>query len=719
MSGLDNRFISSLDLEPYFVSNQSGEANAGGVVTFYKDNARTVKKLVYQLTQATPGVYSYVALPDPITLSGVGTFQNAGGDNIAVYYFPYDTFGNQELYYITVYDAFGNLQFTREAWPFPNFGSGGSSIQTPFIGLTNQLSNPQFAMVNFIQGTTLDIPIVGAITTTVPIAPDWTLKIISTGDADVKVTQTFVAGSSRLPYNPPATLDFVIGVNISSVQLIQTLNINPDWASPKTAGVMGYLATSILLGAGTSVNIQYAPSSGTATQTLLNKTNTSGGYEQETSTVQLLPGANTAGGSDQIIINILNVPGTASVSNVQVIPATTNVAGVQYDQTPVNRQVDQLFNYYNSLLQYKPLKSFLTGWDFPLNPAQFLTHTVAAQATGANTSYYIWDQTILFQSVTNSVTVAQTTGGALQLTATADTQVAIIQYLSGFEARNVLSSDLSVVVAASTTNVAGINTSISLWYTTGATLPDLNSNLSIVATLNATTGKPATTNAAGGVAWIEIARNGIAGAPASKSLLGDANFQVEFESSMGAGLNSFPFTGWQAENPSYSHSETFFAIVVGFGVLTSGKSITIKSVSLVPGNIPTVPAPQTYNEVFLDCCRYYQKSFANNTVPATGVGTGTGEASWACGQASNADDQISPQIYYITPLRTVNAPTLYNPVNNNAQCYDLQITADCSASTGANINEKGFHVSFKGNPATAAGDSISVHWVADARLGIV
>lgn len=355
MSGLDSRYISSIDLEPYFVSNQNGEANAYGVVTFYVDTSRTTKKDVFQLTQdPLTGAYSYAALPNPIILSGVGTFQNAGGDNVAVYYYPFDEFGNQELYYITVYDQFGNLQFTREAWPFPNSGSGGGSIQEIFIGLTNQLQNPQFADI-FYAGPTLNITIGGAGTTTYNIAPGWVLSITATGASTVDVTRTPVVGQSKLPYNPPYTLDFTIGANITECKLIQTLNNNPDWAAPQTAGVMGYLSGSILLSDTTSVFMKYKPSVGTE-QTIIDATNTTGAYVQESATIELVAANNTDNGDtgyDQIIIYLRNLPGTAKISNIQAIPLTTNVTGVQYDQTPVNRQrafysqlIDTVGGYY-------------------------------------------------------------------------------------------------------------------------------------------------------------------------------------------------------------------------------------------------------------------------------------------------------------------------------------------------------------------------------------
>ncbi len=709
MSGLDNRYIAGLELEDYFVSNQNAEALAGGIVTFYKDNARTVKKLVYQLTQATPGVYSYVALPDPITLSGVGTFQNAGGDNIAVYYFPYDTFGNQELYYITVYDAFGNLQFTREAWPFPNFGSGGASIQTPFIGLTNQLSNPQFAVVNFIQGSTLTIPITGAVTTTVPIAPDWSLIIISTGNSSVTVTQMPQAGSSKLPYNPPFTLDFTISANISSVKLIQTLNSNPDWAAPQTTGVMGYLATSILLGAGTSVNIQYAPSSGTATQTLLNKTNTSGGYEQENATVQLLPGANPATGAtgyDQIIISILNLPGTASISNVQVIPVTTNVSGVQYDQTPANRQIDHLFNYYNSLLQFKPIPSYLVGWDFVYNPAQFLGDNVGVQAIGANKSFYAWDQTIVFQSANSGLHITRGGSGVLgsfRVTADLNTQFAIIQYAPSLTAAAILYEKIAVNMAA-TTDMASIVGTISLWWTEDANLPStIGSNNSIVATLDAN-GKPATFHGS----WTEVPRLPVSGGTTS---LQDAKFTL-----IPSNFNDYGFAGWDGTQALIANIPTYFAIVIGFATLTAAKSIEFADVSLCSGDIPTISSAKTADEVEKQCQFYYSKSFPRGVVPAQNLGTGMGEFLYvATRAAANIND--AQTIYFPTAMNTAPTITFYSTSAATAQAWDEDFNGACTSTTATNVFNNGFLISCTANAGTTVGNRIGVQFVADSRLG--
>jgi hypothetical protein len=60
-----------------------------------------------------------------------------------------------------------------------------------------------------------------------------------------------------------------------------------------------------------------------------------------------------------------------------------------------------------------------------------------------------------------------------------------------------------------------------------------------------------------------------------------------------------------------------FAIVVTFAVPTTGTQVVINSISCVPGDIATPPAPQTASEVLRECQYYYEKSYALNVVPAT------------------------------------------------------------------------------------------------------
>jgi hypothetical protein len=141
---LDRRFVACCDLEEYFVNKITGEPLAGGIVTFYEDENRTTKKAVWQITGSPPN-YSFSALPNPLTLSGVGTFQDAMGNNITPYYFPYqgtpsDSDGTVELYYVTVESATLVPQFTRPAWP-PNVETSNPDDPSEIVNL---IPNGQF-----------------------------------------------------------------------------------------------------------------------------------------------------------------------------------------------------------------------------------------------------------------------------------------------------------------------------------------------------------------------------------------------------------------------------------------------------------------------------------------------------------------------------------------------------------------------------------------------
>jgi len=145
---LDPRYVVAPSLEQYYVDKDTGLPLANGEVTFYKDQARTELKPIYTISGSPPN-YTYVQLPNPVTLSAVGTFQDGGGNNVLPYYFPFDDAGNVELYYITVYSEGDVLQFTREGWP--NFSAGGSGESNDSV--VNYVPNGQFLLHNNIPAT--------------------------------------------------------------------------------------------------------------------------------------------------------------------------------------------------------------------------------------------------------------------------------------------------------------------------------------------------------------------------------------------------------------------------------------------------------------------------------------------------------------------------------------------------------------------------------------
>jgi hypothetical protein len=702
---LNPLYIVPLNLEEVFVNHGDGTLLANGTIEFYKDDDRLVSKSVYELTGAPPN-YTYAALPNPLNLSSVGTPVDNSGNPVSIYYYPYDVNGDIELYYIVVRDSSGTIQFTRQAWP----NTTSSSSPTPSEvnpNITNELSNPQFVDINFSLTNPFTISFSGSSTTTVAIAPRWNLVIGHSGTGTVAVQRNAVVGTSAYPYNPPYTLTVTPGLNVTSLTLVQRLNNNPDVFAPAPAGTNGWLSASVLLAPSSGVTIQYQPN-GQSAQTILTATNSTGSYQQFDQTVQLTAANNTNDGDSgyvDIIVG-LSIAGATTLSNIQILGLDADATTVNYDQNTANRQKDQLFNYYNPLLQYKPIESYLVGWDFPLNPAQPLGPTVAASSAGANTSAYKWDQTIVFQSANSGPAISRssTGNGALRVTATNSTQFALVQYLPQAVARRMLQENLSANVAAITAKVGGLTGVISIWYTTDGSLPSTGSNNSLILTLDAN-GKPATFNGN----WTEVTRNG----------LGDAKFNVT--NANGLLFNDYSFSGWSLNGAAAVNTATFVAVVVGFASLTAAGTIDIGSISVVPGSIATRPAPQTPSEVISDCCYYYQKSFEQATVPANNVGLNTGEYRWPAlitGTAANGEQATSiPFGYGMISVPTV---TLYNPAlaGTAGQGYNVLRSENLTNTLVNVISAKSMQISANGSASTSQSDALAVHWSADSRLGL-
>lgn len=141
------------NLQEIFRDKTTGAPLRNGVVYFWKDNERTIPKDVYTQT-GTAGSYTYVALPNPLTLSSIGTFQNPNTqDDINVYYYPYneDDTSIIEKYFIEVYSEGGKttgvFQWSRAGWP--PMSSQESVVQT----FENFVPNPQFLVHNDVPAT--------------------------------------------------------------------------------------------------------------------------------------------------------------------------------------------------------------------------------------------------------------------------------------------------------------------------------------------------------------------------------------------------------------------------------------------------------------------------------------------------------------------------------------------------------------------------------------
>lgn len=711
-------------IQYYFVDKTLGTPLAGGIVTFYSDVDRTVLKPVYELQQAPNNTYIYNQLANPLQLSSVGTFLDENGNDIVIYMYPYQGYptdavpsGIAELYYFTVTDSNGVLQFSREAYPGPVADSNPASSFEP---TENLLSNPQFALVNFTPSSyTYNVSGSSVVSN---LAPDWSL--ITNGTGTVTIMQ--VAATADIPSNAPYWLD-IVSAGLSGPLLIrQRLYHSPRLL--ENGFVSGYFVAACPTAAAIPLSLTFVPSNGlTSSYTIASgSTTTDLGFNSISGVVKITENNPDSGAVGYVDI-ILNIPQNTHVqiTSIQICGVENSTSGLGWIETPVPRQIDHLFNYYNPLLQFKPIPSMLTGWDFPLNPAQF-----GSTKTVTTTPAYIWDQTIM-ASATNNVNITKGSTGAMVATTTGNNEgFYILQYLEGYEAVQTTLSNLSSQITAYGVNASNVTMNVYLFYSAGTGIPTLPTSLGTISTA--------------GVFTLTI---GGTWAPITTT--------VATTTILPLNTVNFPFNInlWNGK-ANIATGVGVFGMVVSFGAPTSGTTISINYVSLNQGDIATRPAPQTFDEVLRECEYYYEKSYNNTDIPGTTI-TATG-VKYAINEIFNAatpQDTLYLQSFsqdFATSKRTNPLITFYSPTSASPNLLNagmLRNGAYLPAATGTNPNNYAIPGTSPINytvtasqktvrclclttstlqASVASGNSdpgdegaMLYHYVADARLGVV
>lgn len=591
-------YIPLFNIEEVILDKDSGLPLAAGVVKFYRDSQRLTPKPVYQIAGTSPN-YTFISLGAELTLGLSGTFVDSDGDPMVPYAFPYDDEGELDLYYVTVESEGGVDQFVRQAVPYVDTSGISPSERT---NTENEMSNPQFVEVNFLENEVATISVTGTNTVTA-IAPGWDVITTGTGTLTLERLQPTSANTVT---NPPFALRIQGSSGLgSTIQLRQRFLNTPSIFRNGFASAS--ITAAVLSGGGSFISMNYIPSSGTPTEIIPSTAiPTDGAYHVIANNAAIPDQGNPAADTGYIDISItLPTSRNIAITSIQVVGVAFS-ENIPFDEQTAARQRDHLAHYYKPQLAYKPIPSMLVGWEFQVNPAQF-GETISPIATGANKSFYAWDQTIVFQSADSGIGITRGGNGQLVLTAAATTQVAIIQYLPASAVRQNLINRMAVNLAAIAQN-ADVNATISLWYTTDGSLPStVGSNNSIVATLDAN-GKPATFNGN----WVEIPR-----------LIGqDATFTITDLDPVDSSYPNYNFDGWFLGNGSPAVNATFIAIVVGTATIDTPNLVGIASCSLCSGDIATIPAPQTNEEALSACQYYYESSYNNGVVAGTSTTAG-------------------------------------------------------------------------------------------------
>lgn len=530
--------------------------------------------------------------------------------------------------------------------------NGSTNNNNDLLGGDNQITNPQFENINFESPYTYTQGLSGSYV--VQFAPGW--ELVLEGQGTTVFTQLELNGTDDIQGSPP----YAIRINNNgwdSALIRQRFSQNgaifASGAISMSATVRGSVTVQQL-------TFSYNPSSPGTPVEILTATNVPvGSFTVLKGAVNLPASSNTSTGDAAYVDMVIQLEGTGimDITNVQVLGqslplpvdfvASTDIP-LFIEQT-IERETDLTFHYWKDQLIQKPIPSWLIGWDFPLNPAQ-TGDTVAAAAIGANKSQYVWDNTIVFQSVDSGVGVSRGSNGELLLTAALTTQMGVIQYIEQKKAREILNNAIAMNISANCGS-GTVPVTVSLWYTTDVSLPVISSPTynSIVGTLDPN-GKPATFNGN----WTEVPRiNGI-----SSILTLVPQLSNNFTDNM--------LSGWNLEGIADVTTATYMAIVIGTASVTAANTISINSISLCSGDIATRPAPQSPDEVLRECQYFYEQSYAPGTAPATATDVGMKFAIFPFSTDGSSTDlyintfqvdykqtkRIDPSVKFYTPAGT-------------------------------------------------------------------
>lgn len=594
---IDPHYIPAFSIEDVLLDKDTGAPLSGGLVYFEQDNQRGTLKPVYQITGTSPN-YSYIQLPNPVTLSSIGTFEDSLGNPVIPYFFPYDADFNPEYYFVRVTSSTDVPQFTREAVPYiPT--SGNDAVSSAF---TNELSNPQFAEVFFNSPNTYSFNTVTD--SVVNIAPGWDIVVTSPAAGTVTLSILTPTGSLNRITNPGTILN-INSTGLTSLRLRQRLYGSPNlWGSGYLSGTF---VAKTYAGTSSTVDLLYSQSDGTVVDKVISSgTLTADGLYAAYPGSVLLPQSDSTEFFPDAYVDIeLDLPVSTELDITSVMVVGTDeftMDNIVYDQTTLDRQIDQLFHYYKPQLEYKPIPSYTLGWDFAFNPCQELGRTVGVSGLTNNHSRYIADQTIAFEQVGGALTYAFSDNAGLVVSTSSPSQFAIIQYLGATEALELLQAETLAVKLSAETSGTALNGYVNIYYTTQANLPSVapGTNQSIVATLSS--GQPATFNGT----WTKVPR------PSA----GDALFIVPATST----YTEFSLTGWEPAGLSGLTTATYIAIVVSFSLMPSTQTLGLRYCTLTKGSIATNPPPLNHAQTLQGLQEFYETNYPVGT-PVGGANT--------------------------------------------------------------------------------------------------
>jgi len=587
----------------------------------------------------------------------------------------------------------------------PTDGSGSLSLVA--LPTDNQITNPQFALIDFVS----PLAITNGTTETINIGPGWDLLLDGGASVGTAIITRVPKNNTDTPAdttNAPYALQLVLA-GWSTATLRQRFQQNGVLWAGKTVinNVTGKLGST---GAAT-ISASLVDSFGDTLATLISNESLLSSYKEFQGS-QSITGTsdNTDVPPSAYVDYLVTIPGDCNIllTSFQIIVTSGNPLPVAYEQTTVDRQIDHTFHTYRDSLLLEAKGDILTGWDFGLNPWQDRTTT----QTNVTNNVYTADQTIVLQqgyitdgsSASTAVNVSagrasHTLNYGLTIQAvTATNQFAILQYIDPATCRPYWGGILSsyAKLTARKQNNATLRMKAKLIYR--SSLPSTVSRTVPIAT------------------WDALGEPVLSAGWSSVDAINDPVYRLV------DGVNELYFDGFDLTSvPSDNANMTMGLLVYTLDpMIESGAlpdNITFNKVNLIPNRYASDSVSLTFDEALARCEYYYRKSFPIATLPANNTGASgvIGGTQYALASTPNAN-----AIAYDFPriMRAAPTVTFYNFTSGAAgQMVDVNTGASWSATISSNVSTRGFSVVGTSPAASSRGDSTAVHYVANSRLG--
>lgn len=567
-------------------------------------------------------------------------------------------FNDSEVYRLEI--RHGNTQADPLIYEINDFMPGSSVSPTPGVVAgfgENQATMSQFSEVLFT--SPLTITTAG----TYHVAPGWDLVLTGTGTGTI--TQVPIAGNQDFVNNPT----FALGLNLigwSSAYLVQRFNKNGAiWSSTLLSMLPnqdGYISMSItaqaLVSVYSPITFIYRPSTGGDVTIGATPGTINTGSYQVYDAVQKLPTSLNSDTSDVAYVDmVIQLKGTGNIliSNVQIVgqevPAGTPLITVSppYQQESNERQIDHTFHYYKNSIILQPKSTILTGWNFPLNPFQFITQTVT---TAAAQTQYICDQTILHQEAVSQLatgigTFADNYGLVIRAVSPATTtRFALIQYIDTTTTYPYWGYKVSSLVKLrfNSSNSTSVKFKMLLMYRSIGAPPAISASEPIAG-------------------WsgtdLSLAAGWTAVKPLNDPIYTVSNSALQPDQSFA--FNGFSLPVAIADNMYLS------AVFYTVGAMNSSGTpdyFVVDSISLANNDFAIDTQPQTFDDVMRQCQYYYEKSYDYLVLPGTSTTNGDLIKLMTTNPATNKGYANAFSVEYNTVKRSAPTVILYSTIGS-------------------------------------------------------